>query len=200
MNTKGTRSRCQGQPSRYSSVMVILILFVVLAGVSCQSKAVQESEATRIPEPTTEQASAVYTIISIDDGETTVGEATDVSITLGDAETGLSGYDITVSVANDRIAQIVDVVLPNFGLEEFGELPSTSIRIKAVDLKDIISPVPGEVTLATVTVKGISQGGTTVSLTVRAMDDDSGNPIQTEVLHGQISISHADSAPQQNIE
>jgi len=126
--------------------------------------------------------------MSIGECTAKVGETVSVEITLYDVATGLSGYDIEVSLENEKIARIVNVILPAFGLKDIGDLPSSSVRIKAVDLNETVSSGVKEASLATLEFEGLYPGTTDIIVFVRAMDDDDGNPIEPDISQGHIEV------------
>jgi PGF-pre-PGF domain-containing protein len=103
---------------------------------------------------------------------------TNLSITLSEAPNGLSGYNITISLSNASIAEIISVDFPDWALlNKVSLLPAESAWIKAVDLQNSIIKGANNVILANVTFRGKSEGIARVLLTVRQIDDDDGYPL-----------------------
>ena len=115
----------------------------------------------------------------------TVGESVEVKITLSEAPSGLSGYNITVYLKNGSVAEIASVELPDWAsLHSNSSLPGDSVWIKAVDLEDEVRGGAVNVTLATLTLVAEGFGTTEVAATVTRMDDDRGDPIEPAVVPG----------------
>lgn len=108
---------------------------------------------------------------------------------MGPLRTGLSGYEITVAVRNDAIAEIVDVQFPNFGLTQKGSVPAKTVAIKVSDLNDVLRPQSGSGLVATVMLRGKGGGTTTLDIGVTTLDDDFGQPIVAQVQFGTVSVS-----------
>ena len=126
--------------------------------------------------------------VSVGEARTTVGEVVTVEITIDGAAGGISGYDLTVSLTDEGVAQIVDVVLPDFGLTDIGKLPSNKVTIRAVDLKNIIPSGTEEYLLTILKLQGMGLGTSTITVTIHAMDDDAGNTIEPHVTSGTIEV------------
>jgi hypothetical protein len=106
---------------------------------------------------------------------------TNLSITLSEAPNGLSGYNITISLSNASVAEIISVDFPDWALlNDVGLLPAELVWIKAVDLQNSIIKGASNVILANVTFRGKSEGIANVLLTVRKIDDDDGYPLLEE--------------------
>ena len=117
--------------------------------------------------------------VSVSEGIVSGSEPfTNLSITLSEAPNGLSGYNITISLSNASIAEIISVDFPDWALlNKVILLPAESAWIKAVDLQNNIIKGANNVILANFTVRGKSVGIARVLLTVRLMDDDDGHPL-----------------------
>ena len=123
------------------------------------------------------------------------GEGT-VEIYLDSIPTGLSGYNMTISIDDPSIAEIESIELPPWAtLYKNSTLPSFTIWIKAVDLNDKIGPGEKNVLLARLKIRPISGGNTTVSIAVTALDDDYGNPIITKTTDGWIKVLEVPTLP-----
>jgi len=103
---------------------------------------------------------------------------TNLSITLSEAPNGLSGYNITITLSNASIAEIISVDFPGWALLKItSALPAGSVWIKAVDLNNSIIKGASNVILANFTVRGDGEGTARVLLTVSQIDDDNGSSL-----------------------
>lgn len=134
---------------------------------------------------------AANTIISIGEVKIEVGDEVAADISTRGAIGGLSGYDLNVSITDEAVAEIVDVVFPNFGLTSISELPSSTVRIMAVDLNDIVPPRTEEALLATLKLRGIVAGTSKIHIIVHAMDDDKGAPVEPHFSLDSIVVQEA---------
>jgi len=112
-----------------------------------------------------------------------------VNLTVDHLENGLSGYNITVWLYNPEIAEIVAVEFPEWAtLNDNSSLPADSVWIKAVDLNNVINGTIENVTLATLKIRGDQKGKSSIQVHITTIDDDSGNPINVTVIHGEIEV------------
>jgi PKD repeat protein len=121
----------------------------------------------------------------------TTGSSVPVTLVLDQAPAGLSGYNITLSIDNPSIAQIDSVDFPAWATDELnGTVPSSRLWIAAIDSSGEHVPNGSvNVSLATVTVHGLSSGTTALRLTVTQMDDNSGGMISPTVVNGTIRVN-----------
>ena len=113
----------------------------------------------------------------------------DVTLKLDNAPTGLSGYNITISVKDPNIAEIESVEFPSWAtLHDNSSLPSSTLWIKAVDLNDNVKSNAKNVELVTLRIKGKSIGRTKLVITSYSIDDDDGNPIAVNTTECRIFV------------
>ena len=161
--------------SRGTSVRAIAILILVLTVVLGRT-ALAPAAAALVPSLTVQSAQA------------DVAQSVSLAITLGDAATGLSGYDLTISLADPTVATISSTTLPGFGLVSQQALSASSVRLRAADLMHLIDAGAGQALLATLTVDGLKPGQTAVTVSVTRLEDESGFPISHQVVAGSVTI------------
>ena len=141
---------------------------------------------------------AASPIVEISDGHIdTIGSTTEVSITLNEAKEGLSGYNLTVSLSNATVAEIVSASFPPWAyLNDNSIFPADSVWIKAIDLTDQIKSGATDTKLATLEIRGDNVGTTDIVVTVTQIDDDGGYPINPFTESGSISVGNVvDNVP-----
>ena len=140
--------------------------------------------------PITTSASS-YPVLEVSDGQVyAIGETATINITLSEAPNGLSGYNLSISLSNASVAEIISVSFPAWAtLHSNSSLPADSVWIKAVDLNDKIKRGEKNITLAILTVRGDNYGDTEIITTVTKMDDDEGNPINPSIKYGKFDPS-----------
>ena len=112
-----------------------------------------------------------------------------VDIQLDQTTAGLAGYNLTVSVADPAVAEIVSVTYPDWAVVHANsDLPASTAWVKSADLNDRILASSKDVSLASVTMRGKTDGTTTVAVTVTKMDDDFGNVSIPAAAGGTISV------------
>jgi TolB protein len=126
----------------------------------------------------------------VSSGSTTVaGSETEYALILDQAPLGLSGYDLSVSITDPNIAEITGVRFPDWTpLSGSSGVPSDRVSVKAVDLYSEIEAGAGAVPLCYFTVRGDAEGSSSITISVRQMDDDSGNGIAPEIINGLILV------------
>ncbi len=112
-----------------------------------------------------------------------------MDIVLENVTTGLSGFQLTVHVADPSVATIESIVFPNYddpitGFSFNSAIPlppttSTTVTITAVDLGQAIEPgSPTPYVLFTVQIKLLSPGTTSVTVSsIGILNDDFGADI-----------------------
>ena len=144
-------------------------------------------------------ASNNQTMIKIENANImSIGNKASTNITAGVFPNGLSGYNLTVSIANSSIAEIESIEFPSWAtLHTNSSLPSSSVWIKAVDLNKKIEENATNVTLATVKLKSKQEGTTSINISITKIDDDDGYPIGVTIKNAtlQVIINHPPSKP-----
>jgi hypothetical protein len=132
--------------------------------------------------------------INISDGQISdIGGTTTLNLTLSGISNGICGYNITISLSNPGVPEIVSVEFPAWAnLSNSSSLPSDSIWIKALDTKNETTFGNTNVLLATLTVRGDSQGSTEVIPTVNGLDDDNGSIITPTPIPGRVDVGKVD--------
>ena len=133
-------------------------------------------------------AEAFTPTVTVQDSTAAVGQTVSVPIVLSDAMTGVAGYDLVVTLSNPNVANILGAEFPEFGLTAQDLLSSSEIRLRAVDLMNIIESGATNVTLETLILEGVKKGNTQVKLSLSTLDDDTGFPIGVEVVPGNLSV------------
>ncbi len=117
------------------------------------------------------------------------GATTEISLVLDDAPSGLAGYDLVVRFSNSPVAEISKVTYPAWAaLNNTTRRTDGSVRISGVDRSRQVGPGATAVPLATLTLRGISGGSSSISLESVNMDADGGDLITPDVPNGQITV------------
>jgi hypothetical protein len=119
-----------------------------------------------------------------------VGGTASLNLTIDSLPTGLSGYDINITAADPAVAEITGVSFPSWAvLNDNSTVPTSNLRISAVDLNNQVQPGAANVTLATITLQGLSDGSTPLQITANEIDDDSGNMITPVIQPGSFAVT-----------
>ncbi len=105
-----------------------------------------------------------------------------LNIVLDKAPTGLSYVNITVNV-DPSIAQIESVFFPSWAsLKSNSTLPFSTAWFKAGDLNDQVKAGDTNVVLATLTIKGLTEGTSDITITVNSFQDDNYQNIEDQIV------------------
>jgi hypothetical protein len=127
--------------------------------------------------------------ILIEPAKVNEGEEAEVKIILDSAPNGLAGYDITVIFRNIGVEPIFNVKFPDWAKLSDSSVKGNSIRLRAVDLNDVIKPGSNNIDLATIILSNTKRGETIIELIVNKMDDDKGYLITPEVEYGKLIVT-----------
>jgi len=91
-----------------------------------------------------------------------------------------------VSLESGEIADIVRVEFPEWAKLSDSSITDGSIRLKAIDLGDMVRPGATNIVLATIIFGNTKQGESLIELTVVRMDN--GNPITPSIEPGRLMV------------
>jgi len=130
-------------------------------------------------------------VVKVSDGQLSdVGLNTTLDITLSEVPTGLSGYNITVSLSNQTVAEIISIEFPAWAtLKSNSSLPGNSVWIKAADLSNVVTSGATNVLLAKIKVRGDVPGNTNITIVVNQLDDDNGDSIGYVIVTGSLDVN-----------
>ncbi len=124
----------------------------------------------------------------VPEAQARVGGSTDVALVLDTAPYGVSGFDLVVTLDGDGVAQVAEVLTPEYGVA-LGEVVSEyQAHIRAADVADLIGQGDTQVVLGWVKVKGVGVGSTKVNVRALRMDDDRGVPVKPAPGSGTVIV------------
>ena len=124
-----------------------------------------------------------------------------VNITLDRAPSGLAGYNITVSLTNTTIAEIVSVEFPSWAtLHSNSTLPADSFWMNATDVDNLIVSGATSVSLGTFIIRGDAEGTGDIIITVTSMNNDESYsvPLFSTTISGQLEVISVLTIPGQS--
>lgn len=129
--------------------------------------------------------------ISPQASECIAGEEMELTIMIDRVPEGLSGYNITVAVENPQIAEIVNASFP--GWVAFSSIypspPASYVSLTALDLTDAISPGDRNAELGYLTIRGLNQGSTAITIKVNKLNTESGDDIKATISGATITVT-----------
>lgn len=117
-----------------------------------------------------------------------VGEIASVPVTLSDIASGVSQFDVTITMSDPFVASLAGMNLPDYGDVAYEVISMSEIRVMVTDVNDLIDATSASYTLLTLNLIGQEPGNTTISLLVNSMTDDAGAPIDPIVIDQVISV------------
>jgi hypothetical protein len=135
--------------------------------------------------------------LSASSATTTVDEETTVNVTVSEVPDGLSGFNVTLKLADPDVGSVVDASInDDMGLSETTVADDgAGVRLKAVDIDDVVQSGDGPVTLATVTLRGDATGSSGLTVDVNQVDDDDGNRIDPALGDASLTVEDGSSDP-----
>jgi large repetitive protein len=167
---------------RFGVMTAFLACFVVAATILLAGTAVAADPPT------------VLSITPVTTSSVMNGNTIQYNIVADAFPSGLSGYDLTLTVDDATIGTITGVSFPSptwDGSINSGSsgTPGSSIRINAVDLNTQVQSGATNVVLATITVKGKKIGSAHLVLSSVRMDNDAGGSIVSTLNQGTLTVT-----------
>lgn len=132
-------------------------------------------------------------IVTLGSGEIdAVGGETTVYLVLDRASGGLSGYNIDLTLGNPSVAEITNISFPSWAADMHASSPyptGSKTLIKASDVNNRIGDNAADVVLAAVTIRGLSAGTSTISLSGQNFDNEAGTDIPVTLVHSLIAVN-----------
>jgi PKD repeat protein len=121
---------------------------------------------------------------------TAIGETVEYPVTIDETPAGLAGYIMTVQLADPAVGEITAVEFPSWAaLRNASALPADSVTLKGGDLYNAVPAQAGPVTLAILTLRADSAGTTPVTISLKQMDDDSGDLMSPTIPDGSFTVA-----------
>jgi len=118
-----------------------------------------------------------------------MGATTTVHLALDDALSGLAGYDLVVRFSNPIVAEISEVIYPSWAvINNTTRKADGSVRISGIDISRQVEPGTTDIPLATLKIRGISGGSSSILIESVYMDADGGALITPSLSTGTITV------------
>ena len=123
------------------------------------------------------------------DVEVVEGQTVAVPIVLSEAPNGVIAYNLTFKLDNAAIGEIAGVAFPPFGLIQSYVDNAYTVRMQAVDLRNLVGPGATDVALATVYITGVSSGSATLQIEWLDVSDNLGVRFAPDISTGDLVVS-----------
>ena len=140
-------------------------------------------------------AEASATTLASSDVIVAAGGTVGVPIVLSEAISGLSGFDLVVSLSNPNVAKLAGVNFPAFGLTSYTVVSGSEFHLKAVDLMHIVEPGAVDTSLVTVVLESLKKGSSKIEVQIVRLDDENGFAIPVELVAGNVSVQKGAVSP-----
>lgn len=112
-----------------------------------------------------------------------------INLALDTAPSGLAGYDLVVRLSNPAVAEISEVTYPPWAvMNDTARKSDGSIRISGIDISRQIDAGMTGIPLATLRIRGISGGSSSIILESVYMDADGGSIINPATATGFVTV------------
>jgi len=130
--------------------------------------------------------------VAVENGTVAPGETAELSVAVDRAPDGLSGFDVTLTVADGSVARVANasVAAPvddvaNVSVSDDG----TTVRVAGVDGTDAVGEDAADVRLATVTLRGEAAGETRLAVgPIHGLQSDAGDPLVAQTANGTVTV------------
>ena len=129
--------------------------------------------------------------------EGVAGEKTELTIMIDRIPDGLSGYNITVTVENPQVAEIVNVSYPGWAAFSYiyPSPPSSYVHMTVSDLTNGIRPGDTYAELGYLTIRALNQGKTAIKIKVNKLNTESGDTIKPAILGATCTVTSGSVPP-----
>lgn len=136
--------------------------------------------------------------VGVGNGTVAPDETTNVSVAVDRAPDGLSGFDLTLTVADGSVARVANAsVAPP--VDDVADVSvsddGTAVRVAGVDGTDAVGGDAADVRLATVTLRGEAAGETRLTVEeVHGIQSDGGDALAVRTANGTVTVGESGSA------
>jgi Predicted solute binding protein len=134
--------------------------------------------------------------VSVGNDTIETDETTTVDVVLSEAPDGLSGFNLTVSVVNTEAATVVDAAVASQFVPNETGITAAEVRIEDADINQRVESGDQEILLATITLRGETEGRSDLQTDIIRIDSTDGDSIDATTATGQISVTNPSTSPQ----
>jgi len=129
--------------------------------------------------------------VSVESSSVQARETETVPVTLSSAPDGVSGFELSVTVADTAVCSLSGASIPAPLNNDTATVTvsESSAHCKVADLDSAIGENASDVTLATLEVDGVAEGATSISVTVEQLDDDAGDALNPSLDAGSLAVT-----------
>ena len=106
-----------------------------------------------------------------------VDQSIEVRLCLSNISADLAGFDFVLELGRAGTAEFREISMGGFGLQSHSELPTESLRVRAIDFKKLLTAGTEGVVVATVQVVGVAVGESPLAIERNRVDDTDGSSV-----------------------
>ncbi|MBP2144782.1 PKD repeat protein [Methanofollis sp. W23] len=126
--------------------------------------------------------------------EVMLNETTDIAVILETAPQGLAGFNLTITIEDPAIGEIVDLNFSDWAFSpENGSLPADSVWAQALDPEGLAGE--SNITLCTATVRGDAEGMSAITVTPETIEGVNGTLYNATVVPGELNVTGKSPTP-----
>lgn len=118
-----------------------------------------------------------------------VGQSIEVNLCLSNLSSDLAGFDLLLELERAGTAEFSGITMGGFGLESHSELPTESLRVRAIDLKQQLNAGTDGILLALLLVAGTGAGESPLTIEINAIDDKGGYSVNVQILQASLRVT-----------
>ena len=120
---------------------------------------------------------------------TSTGEIVVVNLCLSNLSVDLAWFDLMLNLENAGKAEFREISMGGFSLESYSELPTESVRIRAIDFNQKLIAGTDGILLATLRVAGTGVGESPLTIEVIGIHDKDKNSVEAQVLQASLQVT-----------
>ena len=117
-----------------------------------------------------------------------VGKIVEVNLCLSNLRADLAWFDLVLNLERTGTAEFIEISMGGFSLESYSELPSESVRVRAIDFNQKLNAGADGILLATLRIAGTGVGDSPLTIEIKGIHDKDGNSASVEVLQASLKV------------
>jgi hypothetical protein len=139
------------------------------------------------------QTAPADSTVSVENANISANETTALEVRLSDAPDGLSGYNLTVTLADGSVATLTDASVPDqFNLTDTN-VSASEVTLSGVDTDDAVGANATEILLGEIALRGEAGGTTELTVSATRIDDDGGDAVAPATVGGAVTVEMTDT-------
>ncbi|EMR74685.1 PDK repeat-containing protein [Thermoplasmatales archaeon SCGC AB-540-F20] len=118
-----------------------------------------------------------------------IGNTGTTNIILDTIPNGLSGFNISISINNPSVFNIISVTFPSWAtIHSNSSLPASYVWLKAADMNKQIEAGATNIVFVTLNLESTQIGEASIDILITKISDDNGYPIEPSIVNGSGNV------------